>query len=989
MIFLSKQGDMIMRKLFSTVVIAALMLSLSPMVVFAATPVTLYVSPGSVGGNGSFEKPYGSILEAKTAIRSINKATTSGITVYLRGGVYRFSNTINITNQDVGTEKCPIIYTNYQNEKVELLGSLPISGDSFTAVTDASVLARLDHSVRAKVKQLDLTAAGITREQYGELAYPGMHQYSQLSGSTDLFLDGEAMTLARYPNEGYMNIESVHEVGSNPSGGDTIDASGAFTIGYGETHESHIDRWTTATDAKMYGYWRWGWADQTLDMASVNPIDNTITSALPSYYSVASGDNQRFYVYNLIEELDTPGEYYIDREKNILYFYPPSDLNGKTLSLSTLTSPFFALTNTEYITISGMNMSQSRGNGVQITGIAGGQSSNILISDCCFSYLKSINGSAGGTISGNNNGLLRCSFEHIDGGITLSGGDKETLTHGNNFIKNCYFNDFSRCKRTYNPAILVRGTGQIISNNEITNGPHNAILFSGEENTIEYNEIYEVMTECTDAGAIYCGANMTERGNQVRYNYIHDLDDTLHSGNVNEEWCHGIYVDDNFSGANVIGNVLKNITGYGVFIGGGRDNIVDNNVFYNCERGTVYIDQRGIWCLDPGEGFAEGGKYIKQLQDSKVSNSLWQTRYPEVSDMLKEFTEATTTEAKREISYPKNNVVKNNVYVTSGEETYAELAQRYGSFQANMRYSENPGFVSENDFSLTENARLKTDNPQYIEIPFKSIGNSFPVVDIFFASAKNPHRGNTFTEHGAILDVATNDGFFEEFYTLQLTERVGANVHTRALTESELKESIIWTYPNELERVSNRMAKSPTAADKKVNLRVVEIQDGGIVRLAYNRKEGSVIREFSLGASYVLPNGRVAYNTSFDFSCVLRSFTPTLTDGETTLLSGDTLVAGNWTPTIAVSNQDGYFRGFYVAALYEKDSDGNLTLVDTAVHTGYPIHEKTKEVVGFSDKRLTVTSGSNSIIKMFVWEFNGSSWTTNLKPLVSDMIFVG
>jgi len=71
-----------MKKIISFIIGILMILQLCP-AVYAAGSVALYVSPGAVGGNGSFEKPYGTIMEAKTAVRSISKVANAGITVYL------------------------------------------------------------------------------------------------------------------------------------------------------------------------------------------------------------------------------------------------------------------------------------------------------------------------------------------------------------------------------------------------------------------------------------------------------------------------------------------------------------------------------------------------------------------------------------------------------------------------------------------------------------------------------------------------------------------------------------------------------------------------------------------------------------------------------------------------------------------------------------------------------------------------------------------
>ncbi len=956
-----------MKKIISLLIGLLMIWQLCP-AVYAAGSVTLYVSPGAVGGNGSFEKPYGTIMEAKTAIRSISKTANTGITVYLRGGEYRLTSPVEMTNRDSGTATCPITYTNYNDEKVVVKGSVPLDTSKFTEITNQDASNRLDASVRDKVVQLDLSTAGVTRADYGELAYPGMYQTVGNPASTELFSDGEAMTLARYPNEGYIDIDNVVSVDTN-----------SFTLGYGSEHSARMDRWVAAKDAKLYGFWMWNWADQTIDIASVDAANNTITTKQNSYYSVAEGENRRYYAYNLLEEIDIPGEYYIDRESNILYFYPTENYKENPMSLSVMRNALFVMTSVKYVNIKGLYMTENRNQAVRMVSSASGDCENCHVTDCTVTYTSAQNGSSAMLITGKNNGVENCNFENVDGGVEVRGGDKSTLTHGGNYVKNCRFNNFSTKKRTYNPAILIRGTGNTASNNLIENAPHNAIMFEGTEHTVEYNEISNVLTETTDAGAIYCGADVTARGNVVRYNYIHDIED-IFATSIDTTWCHGVYLDDNFCSADIYGNVFKNIAGYGVFIGGGRDNLISNNVFLNCTRGTVYIDQRGEWETGEGEGFTENGKFIKQLRDAAIDNDLWRTEYKEVFDMLAEFGNGTI-----EISYPKNNLVENNVYVLSGAEFYKPLALKYGTLKNNLTYSVNPGFVSDSDFNLTDEAQIKKDNSDFVAIPFLKIGYKPVVKDIIFAGTRYNKPGNSYHRDGATLDAATNSSFMEESYSLKLIEKLGAEEVERDLTTQELEYNLAWTFPEVLIKLNNSEAKSPTTEAEKVNLRYIHIQDDGNLYLSYNRREGAMVKNFKIGVSYV-ENGVAKFEKDFVFDVIMRRFEPSLTSGNITLNEGDSLKNGQWIPQIAVKNQDITFRGFYAAALYKKLADGSLVLRDITYNSSPMTLEKTNDIITF-DKTLNVTNNDSDVIKFFAWSYSNNDKNANYKPLRDEIVF--
>jgi hypothetical protein len=112
----------------------------------------------------------------------------------------------------------------------------------------------------------------------------------------------------------------------------------------------------------------------------------------------------------------------------------------------------------------------------------------------------------------------------------------------------------------------------------------------------------------------------------------------------------GIYLDDCFSSADIIGNVFKNVT-RAMMIGGGRDNNVLNNIFINCTP-SLHVDARGLgWMSNdhiPG--------WIREAVDSgtiggiKYNKPPYSVRYPKLSAILEE-----------EPGAPKGNVISRNI----------------------------------------------------------------------------------------------------------------------------------------------------------------------------------------------------------------------------------------------------------------------------------------------------------------------------------------
>lgn len=103
------------------------------------------------------------------------------------------------------------------------------------------------------------------------------------------------------------------------------------------------------------------------------------------------------------------------------------------------------------------------------------------------------------------------------------------------------------------------------------------MTYGGNDNIIEYNEIYDVMNEAGDMAALYCGRSLVARGNIIRGNIIHDIYTDSDASSI-----HAVYFDDSYSGQTVTGNIFYNIQEEAVFVNGGRDNTITNNIFVNC-----------------------------------------------------------------------------------------------------------------------------------------------------------------------------------------------------------------------------------------------------------------------------------------------------------------------------------------------------------------------------------------------------------------------
>ena len=119
------------------------------------------------------------------------------------------------------------------------------------------------------------------------------------------------MTIARWPNEGYLRTGKVIDHGSIPRHGDYSNRGATFKY-----DKERPENWNLNQDIWMYGFWRRDWEDQRLKVKNLNTDENIIKTVNPNFRGVF--EDGRYYYFNILEEIDKPGEWYLDRKTGIL-----------------------------------------------------------------------------------------------------------------------------------------------------------------------------------------------------------------------------------------------------------------------------------------------------------------------------------------------------------------------------------------------------------------------------------------------------------------------------------------------------------------------------------------------------------------------------------------------------------------------------------------------------------------------------------------------
>jgi hypothetical protein len=624
----------------------------------------------AVGGNdanpGTEALPFATLERARDAIRQIkNKAPLpeGGVTVEVRGGTYQLTKPFQLSEADSGATNAPVVYRARSGEEVRLVGGRIVTG--WTQVTNPAVLARLDEAARTNVWQADLKAQGVT--DLGQMKSDS--DWTSSSPGLELFFNDQPMTLARWPNAGTVRVGEL-----KVQDGHVIHGQKGSKVGTFSYEGDRPKRWAGEKDVMLHGYWFWDWADQRYRVDSIDTEQRMITLPAKPEHAFGFRKGQWYYAFNLLCELDQPGEWYLDRDSGVLYFWPPVANPGSGKTVVSVLSGLVNLSDVSYVTARGFVLEGCRGTAVSVSG---GSDDQIL--GCT---IRNVGGNGVG-LSGARHRVAGCDiYQTAQGGISLTGGDRRTLTPGGLVAENNHIHHYSLWKPVYRAAIRLDGVGNRAAHNLIHDAPHMAIGFSGNDHVIELNEIYNVVTHSNDAGAMYCGFNWSMRGNVIRYNYLHDI--TGYEG----KGCVGIYLDDQFSSALIFGNIFYRVSS-AAFIGGGHDTVIENNIFVECTP-AIHVDARGLgWQSDTTN------RLMKTVQDMPYGEDPWKTRYPMLAKMLSD----------PDPLAPKGNVIARNIQWKGKWDGIEKKAQPYLVFLNNL-LDLDPKFVNEKalDFSLQDDS---------------------------------------------------------------------------------------------------------------------------------------------------------------------------------------------------------------------------------------------------------------------------------------------
>jgi hypothetical protein len=531
-----------------------------------AQTIDIYVSPeGNDNNSGrSSSQPVASLQQALNIWEGLKKAgnTPPVVNILLKGGSYTFTQPVILNPNNGGSATTQLIIRS-ADQRAYFNGAKKISG--WKKYKDNIWMARVPE------------------------AKEGKWMFNQL------FINGRQGTVARFPNQGYYYVAGF------PDGGEEVDYhtdSKRFQFKKGDINPD----WKNIRDIRVIVYHFW--SDAHLQMETIDPKTNIVTFKHPAekrFTDDFSNEGARYIVENVFEGLDSPGEWFLDRYKGMVYYIP---LPGEKMETAELMAPvsngFIRFegdplsTVVENVRIEDISFEYSNfilpeddGNDMQASmsvpaSITATGASGITFSNCSFSNLGNFafdlqKGCSNITIDGNR-------MEHLAAGaIKINGGTEKN--HPLQRTRNIRIsdNEIIHYGEKYPSAVailLMNAEGCYIGHNHIFDGWYTGISVGWQwgyqrsitrDNIIEYNHIHQIgQGLLSDMGGIYTLG--VSPGTIIRNNLVHDIESNKYGG-----W--GIYNDEGSTHILIENNVVYN-TKYAAYdIHYAKELTVRNNIF--------------------------------------------------------------------------------------------------------------------------------------------------------------------------------------------------------------------------------------------------------------------------------------------------------------------------------------------------------------------------------------------------------------------------
>ena len=530
---------------------------------------------------------------ARDAVRALLKTLDRPrpVRVVLRAGTYYLDSPLEFGPEDSGSRNAPVVYAAAAGEKVTLSGGRRLQGGRWGEVNGRKAWTVDIPEVKA-----------------------GSWRFRQL------FVDGERRPRTRLPKEGEYRIESL----PGYTGDFLRSPTRRFVYAAGDI----VPDWRNLRDVEIVGITKW--LDNRLPIESVDAKSRTVSFDRPSLFALLSGDKPGpYWVENVVEALDTPGQWYLDRPQGILYYLPRP---GEEMRSAEIIAPRLSRV-------------------IRVVGRAGAPVHDLRFEGLTFAhtewqppadYASSLQ--AGIEVPG---ALL---FDYAERCVVTGGGIEHIGNYGVEVGVGCSDIEITRNRITDIGAGAVRighffswetdGSGQLtergilrkaampkgphsrritVADNEIAHlgrfTPEAVGVFVGDnaECKIVHNHIHDLFYSGISVGSVQDFGPCEATGNIIEYNHIHDIGQGMLSDLA------GIYTCSTPK-SRVAFNVVHDVTrrdygGWGIYPDeGAHDLLIRQNLVYRCQDGALFAHhnrditaENNIFALNPGAQLERGG----------------------------------------------------------------------------------------------------------------------------------------------------------------------------------------------------------------------------------------------------------------------------------------------------------------------------------------------------------------------------------------------
>ena len=583
----------------------------------------VHVSPnGSDGNPGTRERPFASVQKALSIKPGV---------IWLAEGEHHVPNGVAVNSTNNGTPDAPLVIRSESPHKARITGARRVTRFQPIPAEDAKSL--ISEEARKNVLVADLKAQGFP-------ALAKMPDRFRAPGCEEVIFGDQPMQSARWPNDGFTAFTEVIDAGASaPVHWVTREV---YRPGSFRFPSDRAKLWDFSRGVYLHGFWCYDWSDEALKAATYDPETGELRFAVKHGYGIGNPwhkkSKRKFYALHVFEELDRPGEYYLDRQANKLYFWPPSDVAKTPVRVSLCRKALFRASKVSNLVLRDLVFENGCNWGVRLSGCT-----NARIENCVVRNMGS-----GGIASygGTNNHVIRCEVTRTGSrAVTVSAGDRKTLTNGHCSVVGNHLHHVGRYDWQGGRGVSIGGCGNRVAHNLIHHCPTGGVSYGGNEHVLELNEVHHVCLLYSDVGVFYTGRDWASRGNIVRWNYIHSNANNSQGGG-----SQAIYLDDCDSGDTVVGNIVFGGVGRGVLLGGGRDNTIEGNVFIHLPKG-IHVDARG----PRGITLDKPGSWNLKAKCEKLGylSPLWKARYPKLASVLDE-----------DPLLPMGNVMRHNIFIS-------------------------------------------------------------------------------------------------------------------------------------------------------------------------------------------------------------------------------------------------------------------------------------------------------------------------------------